>query len=113
MANWDLYDFLAIAMGVGFACGALVIGVVCVRQPGSTRRSTYKKWLVLTLLWAALAPLAYYVTCPVPISLPDAYLLRVRYVGWRHVFIAYCTLFGLVVGGAVSAVVRRKRNQSD
>lgn len=106
--GFDSYDVLSLLLGVIFFIGSAIYPVAQARWGTAFSWKTYTKWLVLAVAMSALAAPMYFIASPINISLADAYMLRQLHVGWRHVFVAYCFLAGILLGGLIAWAMLRK-----
>ena len=105
----EVFDSLALVLGAAFFALGAALAALCTRS--RTAESIRRFWQLMTAgaVWSVIAPLIYMWVTPVSITVTDAYLVSQRYVGWRHVAVAYGFFAGVLLGDIVGRLLRKPR----
>jgi hypothetical protein len=104
----DFYRIYSIALALAVAVGGCIGVVVVARRERVFLSTTYRNWIVITVVLSLVGPILVHWGSPSNVSLADAFFLRNVGAGWGTVLIAYSMLAGVLLGGLIAALMRTK-----
>ena len=101
-----IYDLLGVTLATVLGFVVFFAVVKASRRDEAFLDKEYLKWLGYVVAFAVVSPILYKWASPVSLSLPEAIFLEVRAAGWTYALMAYSSLAGVLVGGAVAIALK-------